>query len=155
MAYWRDVGTLESYYEAHMDLCGMLPALNLYSRRWPIRTASYPDPCAKFSYDANGISGYAIGSMISGGCILAGGVVRNSILGRNVRIYGGATVEGSILMDNCTVGPRAQIRRTILDENVVVPDGAIIGFDLLKDRISHFVTESGLVIVTAESNFQR
>jgi glucose-1-phosphate adenylyltransferase len=118
--YWQDVGTLEAYYAAHMDLCGVLPALNLYNRRWPVRTASYPDPAAKFSFDEEGRAGEAIGSVISGGCVLSGGLVRNSILGRGVRVHGGAVVEDSIVLDNSDIGRGSRIRRAILDENVAV-----------------------------------
>ncbi len=153
-AYWRDVGTLEAYYEAHMDLCGLLPALNLYNRRWPIRTASYSDPSAKFTFDEEGNPGQATGSMVSGGCVLSGGVVRNSILGRNVHVHGGALVEESIILDNCTIGRRTRIRRAILDENVVVPDDVTIGFDSAHDQIHYHVTESGLVVVAGPSKVE-
>jgi glucose-1-phosphate adenylyltransferase len=145
--YWRDVGTLEAYYQAHMDLCGRVPALNLYNRRWPIRTASYSDPSAKFTFDEEGHPGEAIGSIVSGGCILSGGLVRNSILGRNVHVRSGAVVEDSIVLDNCDVGSRARIRRTIVDENVSVGDDVMIGHDLEHDRARYYVTESGIVVV--------
>jgi glucose-1-phosphate adenylyltransferase len=153
-AYWRDVGTLEAYYEAHMDLCGVLPALNLYNRRWPIRTASYPDPAAKFSFDEEGRAGQAIGSVISGGCVLSGGLVRNSILGRGVRVHGGAVVEESVVLDNCDIGRRARIRRAIVDENVAVPDGTTIGCDAGQDRRLHHVSESGIVVVAGRSRIE-
>jgi glucose-1-phosphate adenylyltransferase len=149
--YWRDVGTLEAYYEAQMDLCGVVPALNLYSQRWPIRTASYPDPCAKLTFDEEGRPGQAIGSVISGGCILAGGVVRGSILGRGVHVHSDALVEDSIVLDNCEIGRRAKIRRTILDENVAVADGATIGYDVDHDQRRYHVTESGIVVVEGPS----
>jgi len=149
--YWRDVGTLEAYYEAHMDLCGVLPALNLYNRRWPIRTSSYPDAAAKFSFDEQGRAGQAIGSVISGGCILSGGLVRSSILGRGVRVHSGAVVEDSVVLDNCDIGGRARIRRAILDENVAVSDDTTIGYDLGQDRQLHHVTESGIVVVAGRS----
>lgn len=151
VAYWRDVGTLEAYYEAHMDLCGVVPSLNLYNRRWPIRTASYPDPSAKFTFDENGNPGQAIGSIVSGGCILSGGIVRNSVLGRGVTISSGSIVDDSIVLDNCTIGRQCKIRRVILDENVTVEDGVSIGYDLDHDRACHYVTETGIVIVTSGS----
>jgi glucose-1-phosphate adenylyltransferase len=144
--YWRDVGTLEAYYEAQMDLCSPVPALNLYNPRWPIRTASYADPCAKFTYDNEGQAAQAVGSLVSGGCILAGATVRNSVLGRNVRVDG-ALIEDSILLDNCVVGPKVRIRRTILDEDVTVPEAETIGHDLNRDQRSHHVTETGIVVV--------
>jgi glucose-1-phosphate adenylyltransferase len=146
-AYWRDVGTLEAYHEAHMDLCGLVPSLNLYNRRWPIRTASYPDPSSKFTFDEQGRPGQAIGSVVSSGCILSGGLVRNSILGRNVHVHSGSLVEDSVVLDNCHIGHRATIRRAILDENVVVPDGTVIGCDLEADRLHYHVSESGIVVV--------
>lgn len=149
--YWRDVGTLEAYYEAHMDLCGLMPSLNLYNRRWPIRTASYPDPSAKFSFDEEGCPAQAIGSIISGGCVLSGGIVRGSVLGRGVQLRSGALVENSIIFDNCIIGRQCQIRRAILDENVTLKDGASIGYDLERDRASHHVTETGIVVVTSRT----
>jgi len=133
-AYWKDVGTLEEYYATHMDLCGVMPDLNLYNPRWPIQTASYPDPSAKFTFGKEGRPGQAIGSVISGGCILSGGLVRNSILGRGVHVHDGALVEESIVFDSCDIGQRARIRRTILDEGVVVPNDAMIGHDREQDH---------------------
>ncbi len=147
--YWRDVGTLESYYEAHMDLCGPVPSLNLYNRRWPIRTASYPDPSAKFTFGEDGRQAEAIGSIISGGCILSGGKVRGSVLGRGVHVQSGGVVEESIVLDNCVIGRQCQIRRAIVDENVTLGDGASVGYDLEQDRVCHHVTETGIVIVTS------
>lgn len=111
--YWRDVGTLEAYYEAQMDLCGLMPSLNLYNRQWPIRTASYPDPSAKFTFDEDGNAGQATGSIVSGGCILSGGLVRGSVLGRNVLVGSQSSVEDSIILDNCTIGRRCRIQRAI------------------------------------------
>ena len=149
--YWRDVGTLEAYYEAHMDLCGLVPSLNLYNRRWPIRTASYPDPSAKFTFDEDGHPGQAVGSIISGGCILSGGMVRGSVLGRGVNAKGESVIEDSVVLDNCIVGRQCKIRRAILDENVIVQDGDYIGHDLEHDRIRHHVTDTGIVVVTSGS----
>ena len=153
--YWRDVGTIEAYYEAHMDLCGLVPSLNLYNRRWPIRTASYPDPSAKFTFDEAGRPGQAIGSVISGGCILAGGVVRHSVLARGVQVHGGALVEEAIVLDNCVIGRRSRIRRAILDENVSVAEDECIGYDLERDRARYHVTESGIVVVSRGSTVDR
>lgn len=147
MPYWRDVGTIDAYYEATMDLRSVTPALNLYNREWPLRTAGYSDPPAKFVFDEEGRRGQAIESIVSGSCILSGGQVRHSVLGRGVRIHSGSVVEHSIIFDNCEVGRGAQIRRAILDKNVSVPDGARIGFDLEEDRKRHVVTDSGIVVV--------
>jgi glucose-1-phosphate adenylyltransferase len=145
--YWRDVGTIDAYYEATMDLRMVTPALNLYNREWPLRTAGYSDPPAKFVFDEEGRRGQAIESIVSGSVILAGGQVRHSVLGRGVRVHSGAVVEHSIIFDNCEIGRGAQIRRAILDKNVSVPENARIGFDLEEDRRHHTVTESGIVVV--------
>jgi glucose-1-phosphate adenylyltransferase len=145
--YWRDVGTIDAYYEANMDLRSVSPALNLYNREWPLRTTGFPDPPAKFTFDDANRRGQAIDSVISGGSILSGGVVRNSVIGRNVRVHAGALVEDSIILDNCDIGRRAKVRRAILDKNVRVPEDTLIGFDLEDDRRFHHVTDSGIVVV--------
>ena len=145
--YWRDVGTIDSYYEATMDLRSVSPALNLYNREWPVRTTSYPDPPAKFTFDDANRRGQAIDSVVSGGCILSGGTVRNSVLSRSVRVHSGALVEDSVILDNCDIGRHAKIRRAILDKNVRVPENARIGYDLARDHANHHVTESGIVVV--------
>lgn len=145
--YWRDVGTLDAYYEANMDLRSVNPSLNLYNRQWPVRTTSYPDPPAKFTFDEESRRGQAIDSIVAGGAILSGGVVKNSVLGRNARVHAGALVEGSVLLDNCDIGRRAKVRRAILDKNVQVLPDACIGYDLEHDRKFHHVTESGIVVV--------
>ena len=145
--YWRDVGTIDSYYDANMDLRAVSPILNLYNRQWPLRTAGYSDPPAKFTFDDEGRRGQSIDSIVSGGTILAGGLVRNSVLGRGVRIHTGAIVEDSVIFDGCDIGRRAKVRRAILDKNVRVPDDAQIGYDLEKDRHFHHVTDSGIVVI--------
>ena len=147
MPYWRDVGTIDSYYEANMDLRSVTPVLNLYNREWPVRTTAYPDPPAKFTFDEENRRGQAIDSIVSGGCLLSGGVVRNSVLGRSVRVHAGALVEDCVILDNCDIGRRSKIRRAILDKNVRVPDDAVIGYDLAHDRLTHHVTESGIVVI--------
>jgi glucose-1-phosphate adenylyltransferase len=112
-----------------------------------VRTTSYPDPPAKFTFDEENRRGQAIDSIVAGGCILSGGMVRNSVLGRGVRVHSAALVEDCVILDNCDIGRRAKIRRAVLDKNVSVPEDAIIGYDLEKDRIHHHVTESGLVVI--------
>jgi glucose-1-phosphate adenylyltransferase len=146
--YWRDVGTIDAYYEANMDLRSVSPALNLYNREWPVRTTSYPDPPAKFTFDELNRRGEAIDSIVSGGCILSGGLVRNSVLSRGVRVHTGAQVDDCIILDNCDIGRRSKIRRAILDKNVHVLEDAMIGYDLESDREhGYHVTESGIVVV--------
>jgi glucose-1-phosphate adenylyltransferase len=145
--YWRDVGTIDAYFEANMDLRAVKPSLNLYNREWPLRSTSYPDPPAKFTFDEENRRGQAIDSIVSGGCILSGGMVKNSVLGRGVRLHSGAAVENCVILDNCDIGRRAKLRRTILDKNVRIPEDAEIGFDLDRDRRHHHVTESGIVVI--------
>jgi glucose-1-phosphate adenylyltransferase len=145
--YWRDVGTIDAYYDATMDLRAVAPVLNLYNRQWPLRTAGYDDPPAKFTFDDEGRRGSAIDSIVSSGSILSGGLVRNSVLGRGVRVHTGALVEDSIVFDNCNIGRRSKVRRAILDKNVTLPDEAVIGYDLESDRKRYHVTDSGITVV--------
>lgn len=149
-AYWRDVGTIDSYYEANMDLRSVKPALNLYNRQWPLRTSGFPDPPAKFTFDEEHRRGAAMDTVVSGGCILSGGTVKNSVLARGVRVHAGAVVEDSIILDNCDIGRRAQLKRVILDKNVRIHADQKIGFDLDYDRKHYHVTESGIVVVEGQ-----
>ena len=147
--YWRDVGTIEAYYDANMDLRSVKPDLNLYNRQWPLRSASYPDPPAKFTFDDAHRRGEAIDSIVSAGCILSGGVVRNSILSRGVRVHASALVEGCVIMDNCDIGRHAKVRRAILDKNVRIPENAEVGYDIEADRARGWhVTDSGIVVIS-------
>ncbi|MBS1855584.1 MAG: glucose-1-phosphate adenylyltransferase [Acidobacteria bacterium] len=149
--YWRDVGTIDAYYEANMDLRAVKPELNLYNRHWPLRSTSYPDPPAKFTFDDANRRGQAIDSIVSGGCILSGGVVRNSILGRSVKVHAAALVEDCIIFDNCDIGRRAKVRRAILDKNVRIPADTAVGYDHDADRARGWhVTESGIVVIGGE-----
>ena len=147
--YWRDVGTIEAYWEANMDLRSVRPCLNLYNRQWPLRTTSFPDPPAKFIFDEQHRRGEAVDSIVSGGCILSGGRVRNSVLGRGVKVHAGALVEDSIILDNCDIGRRARIRRAILDKNFRVPEDATIGYDSEEDtrRFNAHISRSGIVVL--------
>jgi glucose-1-phosphate adenylyltransferase len=148
--YWRDVGTIDAYYEANIDLRAVSPSLNLYNNQWPVRTAGYPDPPAKFTFDDENRRGQSIDSIVSSACILSGGTVRNSVLGRAVKVHSGALVEDSIILDSCDIGRRARIRRAILDKNVRIPEDAEIGYNMEADRRSHYVTESGIVVIAGE-----
>lgn len=147
-AYWRDVGTIDAYYEASMDLRNVTPQLNLYNREWPLRTAGYEDPPAKFVFDEEGRRGMAVASIIGGSTIISGGTVRGSVLGRGVRVYEGALVEDSVIFDNCIIHPGAKLRRAILDKNAIIPAGETVGYDLEADKAKgRVVTESGIVVV--------
>jgi glucose-1-phosphate adenylyltransferase len=149
--YWRDVGTIDAFYEANMDLNHVKPDLNLYNREWPVRSTSYPDPPAKFVFDEDGRRGEALDSIVSGGCILSGGLVRKSVLGRSVRVNTGAMVEGCVIMDNCDIGRRAKLKRAILDKNVRIPADTEVGYDFDADRARGWhVTESGIVVIGRE-----
>ena len=130
-----------------MDLRSVRPQLNLYNRQWPLRTTSYPDPPAKFTFDEDHRRGEAVDSIVSGGCILSGGRVRNSVLGGRVKVHAGAWIEDSVILDGCDIGRRARIRRAILDKNVRVPPDATIGYDREHDRHLYHVTETGIVVV--------
>ncbi|HEX6545663.1 MAG TPA: glucose-1-phosphate adenylyltransferase [Bryobacteraceae bacterium] len=145
--YWRDVGTLDAYYEASMDLRAVSPELNLYNRQWPLRTASYSDAPAKFVFDEDGRRGMAIDSIVAGSSIISGGLVKGSVVGRGVRVHTGAVVENSVLFDNCDIGRHACVRRAILDKNVKIPEGVRIGYNLDEDRKRYFVTDSGIVVI--------
>ena len=147
-AYWRDVGTLDQYFDAHMDLVSVLPVFNLYNRQWPILTHMPPLPPAKFVHDEPGRTGHAIESLVSPGCIVSGGEVRQSVLSPGVRVHSRAVVESCVLLNGVDVGRGAQLRRTIIDKGVVVPPGVRIGIDHEEDRARGFsVSDSGIVVL--------
>jgi glucose-1-phosphate adenylyltransferase len=147
--YWRDVGTLESYWEANMDLVAVNPVFNLYDEEWPIRAALPPYPPAKFVFAQEGRRmGLALDSLVSHGCIISGGRVIRSILSPGARVDSFSEVESSILLERSRVGRHSRIRRATIDAGMHVPENAEIGFDPENDRkAGHFVTESGLVVV--------
>jgi glucose-1-phosphate adenylyltransferase len=146
--YWRDVGTLDSYYEANMDLISVHPVFNLYNRRWPILTWHDPLPPAKFVFeDGEGRTGQAFDSMVCAGVIVSGGTVRRSILSPGVRVYDGALVEGSVLLHDVKVGAHAVVRNAIVDKNVVIPEGAQIGTDPEHDHARFVVSPGGVTVI--------
>jgi glucose-1-phosphate adenylyltransferase len=147
LSYWRDVGTIDAYYEANMDLRDAKPHLNLYNPFWPLRTAYYNQPPAKFVFNEESRRGLSVHSIISEGCIISGGSVRNSILGRSVFVHSFSDIDDSVVMDYCNIGRHARIRRAIIDKNVHIPEGEVIGYDLEQDRKRFFVTESGIVVI--------
>jgi len=145
--YWRDVGTIEAYYEANMDLLSVVPQLNLYDSAWPIFTYQLPHPPAKTVWDEEKRIGTALNSIISNGCIISGGTVKRSLLSPNVRIHSYASVEDSILFEGVEVGRYAKIRRTIIDKEVQIPSGMEIGYNPHEDMKRFTVTDSGIVVV--------
>jgi glucose-1-phosphate adenylyltransferase len=149
--YWRDIGTLDAYFDASMDLCHVTPEFNLYDPEWPLRTYQPQAPPAKFVFAEQGYRcGHALDSIISNGCIISGSRVAGSILCPNVRVHSFCDIERAILMPGVRVGRHARIRRAIIDRDVLIPRGALIGYDAEQDRRRHTVTDSGVVVVTAE-----
>ncbi len=147
LSYWRDVGTIDAYYEANMDLRDAKPHLNLYNPFWPLRTAYYNQPPAKFVFNEPSRRGISVHSVISEGCIISGGAVRNSVLGRSVFVHSYSEIDDSVVMDYCSIGRHARIRRAIIDKNVHIPEGEVIGYDLEQDRKRFTVTDSGIVVI--------
>lgn len=149
-SYWRDVGTIEAFYEANMDIRAVDPSLNLYNPSWRIRTVSYSDPPAKFVFDDEERRGVALNSVVAEGTVISGSTVRNSVIGRNVHIHSHCLIEDSIVMNRVEIQRGCQVRRAIVDKNVCVPSGTTIGYDPDEDRKRYFVTETGIVVVARE-----
>jgi glucose-1-phosphate adenylyltransferase len=148
--YWRDVGTLEAYYEANMDIVSVSPVFNLYDSDWPIRTHQRQYPPAKFVFAESGRTGQAHDSIVSSGCIVSGSSLRGCVLSPDVRVNSYSDVDSSILFSHVNVGRHCRIRRAILDRDVHVPEGTTIGYDPEADRQRYFVTESGITVVTRD-----
>ena len=146
--YWRDIGTLDAYYEASMDLIQLDPVFNLYDPDWPLRTYQPQFPPAKFVLNEDGRRGHAIDSIVSMGCIISGSEVQRSILSPGVRVHSYCCIDDSIIMPNATINRHAKIRKTLIDRNVEIPRGAVIGYDPAEDRRRHTVSDGGVVVVT-------
>jgi glucose-1-phosphate adenylyltransferase len=147
--YWRDVGTVDAYYEANLELVRVSPELNIYDEQWPIWTYQEQLPPAKFVFDDDARRGAAIDSMVSGGCIISGSRVSNSLLFSNVRVHDYSSVEGAVILPRVRVGERCVIRRAIIDSHTLIPDGMQIGVDPAADAERFYVTENGVTLVTS------
>jgi len=148
--YWRDVGTLEAYYEANMDLTSVSPVFNLYDEHWPIRTHQRQYPPAKFVFAEGDRTGTALDSVVSGGCIISGGRVIKSVLSPDVRVNSYAEVDSSILFSHVNIGRRCKVRKAIIDRDVILEEGTVVGYDTEADRKKYHVTDSGITVVTRD-----
>ena len=148
--YWRDVGTLEAYYDANMDVASVSPVFNLYDKKWPMRTRVRQYPPAKFVFGEPGRTGMAINSIVSAGCIVSGATVRNSVLSQDVRVNSYSELDSSIVFSHVNIGRHCRIRRAIIDRDVQLPEGTVIGYDQNEDKKNHFVTPGGLTVVTRD-----
>jgi len=148
--YWRDVGTVDAYYEANIDLTKVVPELNLYDQTWPVFTCQEQVPPAKFVFDEDGRRGSAVDSIVSGGCIVSGSTVKRSLLSNNVRLYNHTVIEDSVILPNCEIGPSAVVRNAVIDKHCKIPEGMRIGLDPAEDRRRFHVTERGRILVSPE-----
>jgi glucose-1-phosphate adenylyltransferase len=150
--YWRDVGTLDAYYDANMDLCAVSPIFNLYDKSWPVRTRARQYPPAKFVFGEPGRSGMAINSIITAGVIISGAVLSNCVVSQDVRVNSYSEVDSSIIFSHVNIGRHCRIRKAIIDRDVHIPEGSVIGYDPVEDKRRYFVTPSGLTIVTRDAS---
>ena len=149
-AYWRDVGTIDAFWEANLELIGITPELNLYDKSWPIWTYQEQLPPAKFVFDDDNRRGMAVDSMVSGGCIISGSVVRNSLLFSNVRVHSYSTIQDSVVLPDVEIGRNCRITRAVIDRGCLVPEGTVIGEDPEQDAKRFYVSKKGIVLVTPE-----
>lgn len=150
--YWRDVGTIDAYYEANMDLVSVSPVFNLYDKDWILRTWQQQYPAAKFVFADPGRTGIAVDSIVAGGCVISGGKVERSVLGYDVRVNSYCDVQDSIIYNHVNIGRHSKVRRAIIDRHVVLPERSEIGYNLEEDRKKYFVSESGVVVVVREES---
>jgi glucose-1-phosphate adenylyltransferase len=149
MGYWRDIGTIDAYWAAQMDLVSIQPAFNFYNTRWPIRTGISHDAPAKFVFrdEANARVGIATDSLVSLGCIISGGRIHRSVLSNRVRVNSFSHIEECVLFEDVKIGRHVKLRRCIIDKDVEIPAGAEIGFNLEEDRKKWFVSDGGIVVI--------
>lgn len=147
-SYWRDVGTIDAFWQANIELIGAEPALDLYDKSWPIQTLPTQTPPAKFVYDSAEICGAAVNSLICEGCVVMGALVKNSVMCTNVVANEQTHIVDSVILPDCTIGKNCSLRRVVLDRHCVVPDGMVIGYDLAEDARRFKVSESDVVLVT-------
>ena len=149
-SYWRDVGTIDAFWEANIELIGVTPELNLYDNEWPIWTHQEQLPPAKFIFDSDERRGMAVDSMVSGGCIISGALVRRSLLFSNVTVSSYSTIESSVVLPDVTIGKKCKINHAIIDKGCTIPDGTIIGHDDEDDNERFYVSPKGVVLVTPD-----
>jgi glucose-1-phosphate adenylyltransferase len=150
VAYWRDVGTIDAFWKANLELIGVTPELNLYDSEWPIWTYQEQYPPAKFVFDDDNRRGMAVDSMVSGGCIISGSVVRHSLLFSNVKVNSYCTIQDSVILPEVSIGRRCKIQNAIIDKGCRIPKDMEIGVDLAKDRDRFYVSPGGVVLVTPD-----
>jgi len=153
--YWRDIGTLDSYFEANMDLVSVSPIFNLYDPDWPIRTYQPQAPPAKTVFRGSERQGEVLDSLVSNGCIISGARVEHSILSPRVFVHSWASVEDCVVFDDVEIGRHARVRRAMLDKGVKIPAGEVIGYDLERDRQRFTVTENGVVVIPKAMTIER
>lgn len=149
-SYWRDVGTIDAYYQANIDLCSVTPELNLYDNSWPIWTYHEQLPPAKFVFDDDDRRGMAVDSLISAGCIISGGKVSRSLLSNNVRVNSYSEVSDSVILPNVSIGRNCRLHKVIIDRDCKIPANSVIGFDHREDAKKYYVSPGGVVLVSAD-----
>lgn len=155
VAYWRDVGTIDSYYQANMDLIAVTPELDLYDSQWPIWTYQEQLPPAKFVFNDDDRRGYAVDSLVSSGCVVSGGRVEHSVLFNNVRVNSFSQIQDAVILPNVEIGRHCRLRKVIIDQNCHVPEDMEIGFDPTEDAKHFQVSPEGVVLVSAQMLAQR